>query len=274
MKKTVLIFLTLFCVTYLKSQVSDEKKGKSGNYIITQAFESDYIVNWKGDSIPKKLIHQPGWKINIMQYDKENRLYTIQYWKWTEEGLGSSNQLLNNTFYRNITPVNGKQNVALNYFNIKEDDFDKYFEKYYKRWMAVTAGFYSVPFKIRVKNFDFEQDLNIGLSIGFPFRVNKRLEKRWIFEPNFGLGITKINLSDKNSNVDSVRTANALTVSAGLLFRFNEKINIGVFTGYDFLGQSDKNTEWIYNRKLWVGFGINISFNINKPEKEETSGNN
>ncbi len=276
MKKTVFISLLLLYQITLYSQDSKTSKSKTGNYIIDRVFQTNTFITYDDKEKSRKVIHLPNRKVNIVSYNETTKKYLIQYWKWLDNGAESGGSLLNDIFYRNTTLENGAQTTELIYFEIHEDLFDENFTKYYKRWLPITAGFYSIPFKIRIKNFDFEQDLNVGLSIGFPFRVNRRLEKRWIFEPHFGLGITKINLTAKNTGgtVTDVRTANALTLSGGLLFRFTEKINIGVFGGYDFLGQNDIDTQWIYNKKFWLGFGINIAFNIKKPEKEEPIGNN
>ena len=181
-----------------------------------------------------------------------------------------------NTNYKYDSYISGKKNgEKLKYFKISKKDFNKVCTKYFNRWLPVTAGIYSIPFKIRPKNFEFEQDLNLGVSLGFPFRIFKTSETKWIVEPNIGIGITKINLNSKNTDsiVTTERTANALTLSSGVLLRFSEKINLGLFGGWDFLSKTNKDTNWIYDRKLWIGVGINISFN-SSGEKRESKGNN
>ena len=82
-----------------------------------------------------------------------------------------------------------------------------------------------------------------------------------------------MNSKNTDSIVTTERTANALTLSSGVLLRFSEKINLGLFGGWDFLSKTDKDTNWIYDRKLWIGVGINISFN-SSGEKRESKGNN
>lgn len=133
-------------------------------------------------------------------------------------------------------------------------------------YKGVRAGIYTIPFKLRFSDFNFEKDLNLGVSIGLQYRLSKMLDERWILEPSFGIGLTKINLTSNNTNnsINKNRSATAFTASVGLILRFSEKINAGLFFGKDYLGLSDKDTNWIYNGETWVGLGINIGFSISK----------
>lgn len=75
------------------------------------------------------------------------------------------------------------------------------------------------------------------------------------------LGLSSINRNNENSNVQQDRTVSALTMSFGALVIFNRFANFGIFLGKDFLNTRDRPVNWIYNKKTWVGLGINIIFN-------------
>jgi hypothetical protein len=79
------------------------------------------------------------------------------------------------------------------------------------------------------------------------------------FDASIGVGLTKINLTEKNSEVDKNRTASAFTLTLGGVIKPKPMINAGLFIGWDFLGANDRDVNWKYNKKMWIGLGINIS---------------
>jgi len=270
--------LTSILVFFLFSMnLYSQEKVELGNYIFVLPLETDIITNINGkDSIKEKRIHQPGYKITVVNIVNNNTDVIIQYWEWRQNNRTNTkteNRKFNNSFFGFVSDsIN--HTIPLKYFKIKSNLFLKVAKKYYNRWLPRTAGIYTVPYKLRFKDFDFEKDLNLGVSIGFPFRINRANESIWILEPNFGIGLTKINLNSKNSSVLEDRTANAFTVSGGLLIRFSENINFGMFLGKDILGNTDRNVNWKYNKKTWLGLGINISLNTTKEKNEEPGKQN
>lgn len=60
----------------------------------------------------------------------------------------------------------------------------------------------------------------------------------------------------------------------GGVFKPAKYANIGLFVGWDFLGQNDNEVSWKYDGKTWIGIGINVSFNEVKTEKTATDLNN
>ena len=273
MKNFTLIIILFLSISFFSQEKEKLSKLELGNYIFTSSFQTDSVTDFNGVEISKEIrIHKQGRKFKIINTKKD--FVIIQYWKWNNKNVDSlktiksEKVILNEKFYKNTKG-------ELQYFVINNKDFNRIATKFYNRNLPVTAGVYSVPFKLRLNDFDFEQDLNIGVNIGFPFRTKRTLEKSWILEPNFGIGISKVNLNEKNTNgtVKTVRTANAFTFSGGLLIRFSEKINFGVFLGKDLLGKSDSDTNWQYDKKFWLGLGLNISLN-NPKEKAEEKGKN
>lgn len=130
-----------------------------------------------------------------------------------------------------------------------------------KRFKGAQVGIYTIPFRLRGggDSFDFETSLSLqtNLILGFG-RWDK--EKSW-FDASIGLGISSINLNSSNSNVIEDRTASALTASFGAVVKPVENVNFGLFIGGDFLNKNDRKTDWVHNGNLWIGLGINISFN-------------
>jgi hypothetical protein len=148
-------------------------------------------------------------------------------------------------------------------FTMNSAAFIIYTDPIYSRYKGVKAGIYTVPFRLRDiggKNFDFESSLSLQTNVVFGFgSTNKKYS---LFDASFGIGITSVNITPSNSNLllaEDSRTASAFTWSIGGLIKPSQVVNFGVFFGVDHLGLKDKSTGWIYNNKLWVGLGINIS---------------
>lgn len=255
------VFKLILLVCILTTNAQNPKKNHDielGNYIFTSAFQTDSISNFNGKNLQKEIIiHKVGNKINVLKII-DNSL-VIQYYE-SKSYLNITKKekelSFNKTYYREAN--------SLKYFKIKIDDFLKIASRYLSLYKGASAGFYSVPFKLRFNNFDFEQELNLGLSIGLQYRLSRKLNDRWIIEPNFGIGLAKINLNSKNSNVSEARTASAFSISSGLILHFSKTINLGCFVGWDFLSNEDANINWVHNGKPWLGIGINIGFNISK----------
>ncbi|WP_026809924.1 hypothetical protein [Arenibacter latericius] len=85
-------------------------------------------------------------------------------------------------------------------------------------------------------------------------------EYSWI-DISLGIGLTGVNLNSDNSNISGQRTASAFTISSGIVVKPSKFANLGLFIGSDTLGANDRDVQWIYNRDLWIGLGLNVSFN-------------
>ncbi len=250
MKTLTLLSFILFFMTNMFSQENNnsglDNKIELGNYIFTSSYETNFTTNFNGsqNTSSEKTIHQFGSIVKVIKITDKNVI--IQYLKF------NNNLVKNKKFYYEVN------NTFLKYYKIKIDDFIKVTTRYYSVYKGAIAGLYSIPFKLRFNDFDFEQDLNLGVSIGIQYRLSKKIDNRWILEPNIGIGLTKVNLNNQNSDVIEARSASAFTWSLGMILRFSQKINLGVFVGRDFLSKLDSNTNWKHNGKTWLGLGLNI----------------
>ena len=125
------------------------------------------------------------------------------------------------------------------------------------------------------QNFEFETNLSLGTSLTGGISYDVLRENRFL-EGSLGIGISRVNLDNNNSNLGSVdnpsQTAleqTAFTVSLGIVFYY-DGLNAGLFLGWDHLsGKAQKQFEWIHNQKPWLGIGVNIG--IGKSENENNS---
>lgn len=157
-------------------------------------------------------------------------------------------------------------------FSMPINDFIQSVRPLYNALKDPVIGLYTIPFRFRGKSktFDFESSLALQTNIVFGFGSRTKAES--FLDVSVGVGLSSINLSVKNSNVSADRTASAITVSGGVLWKPTRFTNIGLFIGSDFLPSKDRNVNWIYAGKLWTGVGINISFN--KVDTDRTSNTN
>ncbi|MBL7885176.1 MAG: hypothetical protein JNJ52_00380 [Flavobacterium sp.] len=145
-------------------------------------------------------------------------------------------------------------------YEISKDEFEKMMSIYYNR-LEWKVGFFAVPFKLRFNDFEFESDISLGTNLSFKYRFNRTREDGFALEPLFGLGITKVNLDEYNSKIESPGSTSAFTINSGLLIHVNGKINFGLFYGGDFLAKKDNSQyDWKHNGNGWLGVGLNITF--------------
>lgn len=149
---------------------------------------------------------------------------------------------------------------------LRKEDFYYYTTQLFRQYKGAEVGVYTIPFRLRGKGdtFDFESNLSLQTNLIFGFGSRKS-QNSWL-DASVGLGLSSINLNENNSLVTENRTASALTWSIGTVVKPAKNVNFGLFVGADYLGMNDRKVEWKYNKKAWIGLGINISFN-----KVETS---
>lgn len=210
----------------------------------------------KGDSPEKNSLTttqveiKSGYKVNAM-YEKDGYVY-YKYWTFNDPDFKEK--------------YNGKM------FRMTKENFTVATRRLYRQYKGVDVGAYTIPFRLRKggdKSFDFETALSLQANVVFGFGSRKK-EYSWL-DASWGIGLTKINLDSENSTVTEPRSASALTTSVGVIFKPAQHVNLGVFSGWDFLGKRDRKTEWIYNKKTWIGIGINIAFDVIKTDKSITT---
>jgi hypothetical protein len=221
-----------------------------GSYQFTASEPKEFSSqkeNVEGESI--EIIK--GSKINVLKYAPDSKLVYFKYWNYQEvSGNGIDTQ---------------QESMAAKFNNktfvLPYDDFVALTQPIYQRYKGAVVGAYTIPFRLRGvgDDFDFESSLSLQSNLVFGFGSRSHAES-WL-DASFGIGLTGVNLNEKNSDVTEARTASAFTLSTGLLFKPSKLANLGVFFGWDYLGSNDKEVNWKYNKKMWVGLGLNITFN-------------
>ena len=172
-------------------------------------------------------------------------------------------------------------------FSLPIEVFSSITAKRFNRFRDLKVKPFTVPIRLRgaKDNFEFETNLSIGTSITGGISYDVKRQNRFI-EGSVGLGISRVNLNEDNSNLGSTIASEqglveqtAFTFSIGTVFYY-EGINAGIFLGWDYLsGKTQKQFNWVHNQKPWLGVGINIgigqaknnnSSNLikNKPNKD------
>lgn len=235
---------------------------------------------------PEKTIqYKKGHNIYITEIGKDSISFTYYNFKEGQNSLALNKLYVfeTNNIKKDSTIQVGTEKIVTNDGNqelklikthkLSLKDFKNYTTELYPRFKGVSAGIFTVPFKIRLDDFDFEQNVNIGMNLSFPFRISRLKENKDLLTPTIGIGLATINLNPKNSNLevsdneDANRTASAFSLSGGLMYQFTNTINIGFQYGFDFLGNNDKEVKWKYDRKSWLGIGINIGLSLSDNKK-------
>ena len=106
--------------------------------------------------------------------------------------------------------------------------------------------------------------------MSFQFGYNPLKEDRYI-ELTAGIALIQINLNYEVYDSGGVFLSNeyatptALPLAFGGVWHFAPNVNAGVFLGWDHLKDTDQTLyKWEYNKKLWVGFGVNLNLGKDK----------
>jgi hypothetical protein len=240
---TLLVFiLTNYCL-------AQETIKPSGNYFFTKnRFESLSQQRALADTTSAPVDIYRTHKIRVEKVDSQNVYYT--YWKFDKP---EDSAIYNDKVF--VLPL---------------EEFNDITAIRYNRRKGWRVGVYTVPFRLRGigEDFDFESSLSLLANLVWGYGNEYEPVSKWDF--SVGIGLTGAKLTSKNSNVLADRTANAFTTSAGAVYKFNDYANIGAFVGFDFLGSSDKEVAWKYNKKPWLGVGINIAFAPSGDAKNDT----
>ncbi|MEO6976859.1 MAG: hypothetical protein ABI113_00730 [Mucilaginibacter sp.] len=142
-------------------------------------------------------------------------------------------------------------------FFVTAKDFSQ-FESIYPSSHKFTWGFLTLPVKMRFDNkrggrFDFEQNLNFGLTFGDRHQIvsTNDISLNYLV----GLSVVSVPLNDATVSTAATSTA-AISTSMGFMLQYN-KFQIGAFLGRDFAG-SHAN-QFNYQGKPWLGFAIGVS---------------
>ncbi|NJX16344.1 hypothetical protein ABI125_07105 [Tamlana crocina] len=273
--KKLLFLLSIFCST-----TSFCQKEKATYQFLAPVYNDDQSVQFK-----------KGHNVYVTDVDSlDSKSVSFVYYKFV--GSGKKVELLNNMFFYDTqkqaeiekTQNDGSKNRGdseigfIKTHRLPLNKFKDLTAEVYTRFKGVSAGVFTVPFKIRMDDFDFEQNVNIGMNLSFPIRTDRLKFDKDLITPTVGIGLATVNLNPKNSNLETSdneeanRTASAFSCSVGLMYQFTNSINIGFQYGVDFLGNNDKDVNWKYDKKPWLGIGINIGVSLS--ENKNANPNN
>ena len=74
----------------------------------------------------------------------------------------------------------------------------------------------------------------------------------------FGVGATKYFKENTDGTLTEKKDAFAVTYYQGGLLLTIQKVNFGVFTGFD--AMIDKQNDWFYQGRQWISFGLGYKF--------------
>ncbi|WP_296385410.1 hypothetical protein [Winogradskyella sp.] len=282
MKSFLILLLSLSC-SFSYSQNDDETV-----YYLTRTMSlEEYDFNTNSPTVPTKtIIAQKGWRFTVDQPNDDG--YIIKFLKWPDD-----NNLKNQTIYATVTTAQvidkkGKsKNInkeTVNYYQISNSDYNEYAKKFLQPnpSLSFVTGAITVPIKIRpggdkvdsegnkLRPFDFNGDINIGLSFGFRIRLDKKGKVFLI--PAAGINLTSISIDEntvKNGIITSKTNASSLTPFIGFIGEY-DNFQVALMTGWDRLsGKTGEN--WIYQGKPW--FGIGLGYNIFNTSNNNPSTN-
>ncbi|WP_410220662.1 hypothetical protein [Pedobacter sp.] len=261
-KLTFIGILLISTFSYAQTKILDTAKKDTATLInVSYQFKYDlsglpleqlFYEKNKEKNLVDQEVPTGGYKVRAL-YEKQGYVY-YKYWDFKDSTLKSK---------YNDDKV----------FKMKKEDFKTVADRLYRRYKGAKVGAYTIPFRLRGINsgdFDFETALSLQANVVFGFGQQTKQES-WL-DLSWGLGLTRINLDSDNSKVTENRTASALTTSLGGVIKPDKYVNLGLFVGWDFLGKKDKEAEWIYNKKPWLGIGINISFDGISTTKTAANG--
>ena len=267
---TILIFITIIIVHGLSAQ--DLKIGDSYIFTSTQGSLQPGERLREGldqDPQPGVEIYQ-GHKIQIT-YLEQGRVY-FKYW-WFDS-----------TDFQNRYNIDSATDTT-RIFSLPKDVFINTASKLYKKHRGFDLEPYTIPLRIRRANGagengndvnEFNGNFSVSANLLYEFGLDLKREYPTI-DLSLGFGLTKVGLDRENSILMDANTAfaevedlslSALTLMGGLKVNFSKAVNIGIFTGKDWLSSADQRTGWVFHDKGWLGLGLGVT--LGAPTKDST----
>lgn len=119
-----------------------------------------------------------------------------------------------------------------------------------------TFGALVLPVKLRPQNGVVTKDISLGSVGGIRWQPRRRLD--FYIAATVGLAITSITVDSASTNgkFKSKTESAGMTVPIGIMVQW-EKVQWGIFTGWDMLFDTNKN-DWKYQGKQWFSMGVGI----------------
>lgn len=254
MKKLLIIAVLLFGIN---SFGQENQIIKEGNYFINNSIGStNFVIN---SSLASKQNSSSLKNSNYILSVKgiEDDVVYFKFWDFDTEAKNKD--------------VNGESNDIIYSMSLK--DFKKATSVYFNK-VEWKIGVFTVPFKLRFNDFNFESNINIGTNIGAKIRADRRKEKGFAIEPLLGIGLSAITLNIDNSNIESTSNLSAFSINGGIIFHITDKVNLGAILGFDYLSGNDQNKyNWIHNGNGWLGLGLNITFSTGTQNSGQAENN-
>lgn len=301
--KQIFLLLLLINVIFLNAQENDEELKIDGKYYFittpaTIGYLKPYLLkNYNSDLDKNKDATIENETSNLMQKNSEAveimrghivRIIDLKddyvYFKYLPFIENTDEQSRENAKPNLRKKYNEYENGKTKIFVLKKSEFLKYTRVYFNRKRGFGVGAYSVPVRWRNSKgvYEFDSNLSVGSNLLYRISMNRKNENSFV-DFSTGLSVTKVNLNAVNSdlgkagtdyeNVD-VLNPTALTFTLGITLNLAKNINVGSYYGWDFLSTADQKTNWIYNKKPWLGFGVNITFTNDKNDNTSGGGEN
>jgi|GEM_PF-6658672 len=163
-------------------------------------------------------------------------------------------------------------------FSMSVSSFSTGAKPFYGKLNEFTWGAMTLPIRVRFgrnnanRFFNFEENLNLGLSAGLRHQYQGTVEHSINFMGGFAISNVKTDSVSLRSGYDSKnQSARAFTINMGVLYQY-ESFQIGVYLGKDYLpGVLSKL--WLYQGKTWVGLVIGVSLFSRNSTKAATATN-
>ncbi|WP_114790436.1 hypothetical protein U0035_14255 [Niabella yanshanensis] len=263
--KFILLMIAAICsVKSLKSQETNAII-VNGNYYFNYA-SVEAVNAIDGSSYKNK-----NFRIDAIRSEIEGSKYKLTvsriegdlvYFTFSKFSTAAINKLINNS----------ESDKKVEY-SIPKDVFLRNIKPLYNR-IDWRVGAFTVPFKLRFDDFNFDANVNIGTNVGARIRFNREIEDGFALEPIFGVGLASIKLDDANSIVAAATNVSAFSVNTGVLIHISNGINIGITYGLDQLITYDqKKYGWKHNGNAWLGVGINVNFSSSAKNTGNASSN-
>ncbi len=156
-----------------------------------------------------------------------------------------------------------KDNAYNYYFAVKKDDF-KPMSKTLLSEKIVGIPLVQ-PLKLRPSKGSEGWILNGEFTVSYNFGLRLKLDKK-PFSQNFisivpfgfGIGSAKYFTENDDGTLTDKKDSYAVTYyQGGLVFTLN-KVNLGIFTGFD--AMIDRQNDWFYQGEQWFSFGLGYKF--------------
>jgi len=151
------------------------------------------------------------------------------------------------------------------YFAVKKDDFKPLSKT------LLSTKFVGIPLvhpiKLRpskgIEGWNLNGEFTLSYNFGFRFKISKNPFAQnfiSIIPYGFGVGEAKYFKENLDGTLTDKKDSFAVTYyQSGILVTL-QKVNFGVFTGFD--AMIDKQNDWFYQGKPWISFGLGYKFKM------------